>query len=66
MGDYHYHDNYLKKVLLLVYVFGKFINTCLNLYCLDPCHPCQDAMLKMNVVKLEKIFDIDLYLCIEK
>ena len=31
MGDYH--DNYLKKdVLLLPDVFGKFLDTCLKFY----------------------------------
>ena len=35
MGDYHYR--YLKKeVLLLVDVFGKFINTCLKFYWFHP------------------------------
>ena len=71
MGDYH--DHYLKKdVLLLADVFGKFINTCLKYYKLDPCHyfsspglSC-DAMLKMTDTKLEKISDIDKYLSIEK
>ena len=59
MGDYH--DHYLKKdVLLLTYVFEKFINICLKYYELDPCHYFSspglswDAMLKMNDVKLEK------------
>ena len=37
MGDYH--DHYLKKdVLLLADVSEKFINMCLKLYKLDPCH----------------------------
>ena len=37
IGDYH--DLYLKKdVLLLAYVFEKFISTCLEYYGLDPCH----------------------------
>ena len=71
MGDYH--DHYLKKdVLLLAVVFGKFIDTCLNFYGLDPCHYFSsprlswDAILKMTGVKLEKISDIDKYLFIEK
>ena len=71
MGDYH--DDYLKKdVLLLADVFEKFIKTSLK-YCeLDPCHYfispglSWDAMLKMTDVKLEKISDIDKYLFIEK
>ena len=71
MGDYH--DYYLKKdVLLLADVFERFINTCLKFYGLDPCHYFSspglswDAMLKMTDLKLEKIFDIDMYLFIEK
>ena len=71
MGDYH--DHYLKKdVLLLTDVFEKLIDTCLKLYKLDPCHYFSspglswDAMLKMTGVKLENIFDIDMYLFIEK
>ena len=71
MGDYH--DHYLKKdVLLLADVFEKFIDTCLKFYKLDPCHYFSspglswDAMLKMTGVKLEKIFDIDMCLFIEK
>ena len=34
MGDYH--DHYLKKDVLLLAVFEKFIDTCLQLYGLDP------------------------------
>ena len=71
MGDYH--DHYLKKdVLLLADVFEKFINTCIKLYGLDPCHYFSspglswDAMLKMTEIKLEKIPDIDKYLFIKK
>ena len=59
MGDYH--DNYLKKdVLLSADVFEKFINRCLKIYVLDPCHYFSsprlswDAMLKVTGVKLEK------------
>ena len=37
VGDYH--DNYLKKdVLLLVDVFEKFIDLCLKFYEFDLCH----------------------------
>ena len=71
MGDYH--DHYLKKdVLLLADVFEKFIDTCLKLYGLEPCHYFSsprlswDAILKMTSVKLEKISDIDKYLFIGK
>ena len=71
MGEYHNH--YLKKdVLLLTDVFEKFIDMCLKFYKLDPCHYFSspglswDTMLKMTGVKLEKIFDIDMYLFIEK
>ena len=59
MGDYH--DHYLKKdVLLLAYVFEKFIDTCLKFHELDPCHYYSspglgwDVMLKMTGVSLEK------------
>ena len=68
-----YHDHYLKKdVLLLADVFEKLFDTCLKFYKLDPCHYISspglswDAMLKMAGVRLEKVFDIDMYLFIEK
>ena len=71
MGDYH--DDYLKKdVLLLADVFEKFINTCLKYYGLDLCHYFSaprlswDAMLKMTGIELEKTSDINKYLFIEK
>ena len=72
IGDYH--DHYLKKDILLLAVFEKFIDTCLKFYWLDPCHYFTspglswDAMLKlvMTGVKLEKISDIDKYLFIVK
>ena len=71
MSDYH--DHCLKKdVLLLTDVFEKSIDTCLKFYGLDPCHYLNslglswDVMLKMTGVKLKKIFDIDMYLFIEK
>ena len=57
--------------MLLANVFGNFIDTC-KFYRLDSCHYFSspglswDAMLKMTDVKLEKIFDIDMYLFIEK
>ena len=68
----HYDDHYLKDVFLLDDVFEKFIGTCLKFYKLDPCHYFSspqlnwDAMLKMTGVKLEKIFNIGMYLFIEK
>ena len=69
----HYHDHYLRKdLLLLADIFEKFIDTCLKLYRLDPCHYfsspglSQHTMLKMILVKLEKISNIDKYLFIEK
>ena len=68
-----YPDHYLiKDVLSLVYVFEKFIGTCLKYYGLDSCHYFSspglswDTMLKMIDIKLEKISDIDKYLFIEK
>ena len=62
----------MKKILLLADVFKKIIDTCLKFYRLDPCHYFSspgliwDVMLKMAVVKLEKISDIYMYLFIEK
>ena len=71
IGDYH--DHYWKTdVLLLADIFEKFINRCLKLYKVDPCHYCSsfvlswDATLKMTGVELEKSFDIDMYLFVEK
>ena len=67
------HDLYLKTyVLLLVDVFEKFVEICLNYYRLDPCHYFSspglswDAMLKMTGIKLELISDVDMHLFIEK
>ena len=58
-GDYH--DNYLKKdVLLLNNVFEKFIDACLKYYELDPCHYFSspglswDAMLKNDKYRIRK------------
>ena len=69
----NYHDNYLKKdVLLLADVFEKLIDTCLKFYNLCYCHYFNfpglswDAILKMNGVRLEKMLDIYMYLFIEK
>ena len=71
MSDYH--NQYLKKdVLLLAGVFKKFVDTCLKLYGIFPCHYFSspglswDAMLKMTGVKLEKISDTVMYLFIKK
>ena len=68
-----YYEHYLKKdVLLLADFFENFIDSCLKFYKSDPCHYFSssglswDAMLKMTGVKLEKIFDIDMYLFTEK
>ena len=53
-------------------MFEKFINTCLDYYGLDPCHFFSspelswDAMIKMNVIKLDLIAEIDMHLFIEK
>ena len=58
--------------MLLADVFEKFIDTCLKFYKLDPCHYFSspglrwDAILKMTGVEVEKIFDIDMNLLIEK
>ena len=69
----NYHDNYLKKVvLLLADVFEKFISTCSKFYGIDTCHYFSspgmswDAMLKMTGIKFEEISDIDKYLFIAK
>ena len=71
MGDYHHH--YLKKnVLLLPDVFVKFLDTYLKFYKPDPCNYFSspglrwDAMLKITIVDLEKLSDIDMYLFFEK
>ena len=68
-----YQDLYLKTdVLLLVDMFEKFVESCLNYYRLDPCHYFSslglswDAMLKMTGIKLELINDINVHLFIEK
>ena len=69
----YYHDLYLKAdFLLLADVFGKFINTCLEYYGLDPCHHFNssrlswDAMLKITGIELELTSDNDMDLFIEK
>ena len=58
MGDSH--DYYLKKDVLLLAVFEKFIDTCLKFYKLDLCHYFSspglswDTILKTTGLKLEK------------
>ena len=70
MGDYH--DLYLKTVvLLLAYVFERFINMFLKCYGISPCHYfsspglSRDAMLKMTGIELELSSDIEMHLYIE-
>ena len=61
-----------KDVLLLGDVFEKFIDTCLKLYGLDPCHYFSfpglswDAMLKMTFARLDKTVDIEMYFFVGK
>ena len=71
MGDYH--DLYLKTdIWLLIDVFEKFINMCLEYYGLDTCHYFSspglslDAMLKTTEIELELISVTDMHLFIEK
>ena len=58
MGDYH--DHYLKKGVLLLAVFEKFIDTCVEFYKLDPCHYFsspglgRDLMLKNDWCEIRK------------
>ena len=66
MGEYH--DLYLKSdILLLSDVFENFRKTCLQYYKLDPCQyftspgSSRNATLKMNVVKLALIIDVDIF-----
>ena len=70
MSDYH--DLYLKAdVLSLPDVFKKFIGVFLEYYGLDRCHYLRslglnwDVMLKMTIVELQLISDIDMYLLVE-
>ena len=70
MSDYH--DLYLKTdVLSLADIFKKFIGVCLEYYGLDRCHYFRslglnwDVMLKMTIVELQLISDIDMYLFVE-
>ena len=71
MGDYH--DNYLKKdVLLMADVFGNFTSKSVKFYKLDLSHYFSsprlswNAMLKMTGIKLKLISDINMHLFIEK
>ena len=66
-----YHNFHLKiDVLLLCYVFEKFISVCLSDYGLDPCHYFSspgiswDAMFKLTGIQIEQIkyTDVDLFL----
>ena len=68
-----YHDLYLKTdVLLLCYVFERFISVCLKDYGLSRCHYFSspglswNAMLKMTGIQLEIINNIDVHLFLEK
>ena len=68
-----YHDSYLETdVLLLVDVFEKFVENCLNYYRLDTCYYfsspglCWDTMLKMTKTKLQTVHDVNMYIFIEK
>ena len=65
MSDYH--DLYLKTdVLSLADIFKKFIGVCLEYYGLDRCLGLNwDVMLKMTIVELQLISDIDMYLFVE-
>ena len=59
-------------MLLADKLFERFIDTCFKFCKLDPCHYFRspglswDAMLKMTGEKLEKIFDIEMYLFTKK
>ena len=58
--------------MLLADVFEKFVKTCLEYNCLDPCHYFNaprlsfDAMPKMTRIELELISDINVHLFVEK
>ena len=62
----------IKDALLLADVFKKFIDMCLKFYKLDSYHYFSSpglswyAMLKMTRIGLKKVFDIYMYLFIEK
>ena len=69
----NYHDLYLKcDILLLVDVFEKFKNRCLENYGLCPSNYVSvldlswDAMFSMTKVKLDIISDVEMYLFLKK
>ena len=69
----NYHDLYLKcDILLLVDVFEKFKNRCLENYRLCPSNYLSvldlswDAMFSMTKVKLDIISDVEMYLFLKK
>ena len=69
----NYHDLYLKcDILLLVDVFEKFKNRCLENYGLCPGNYLSvldlswDAMFSMTKVKLDIISDVEMYLFLKK
>ena len=69
----NYHDLYLKcDILLLVDVFQKFKNRCLENYGLCPSNYLSvldlswDAMFSMTKVKLDIISDVEMYLFLKK
>ena len=71
MGEYH--DLYLKTdVLLLTDVFENFRDLCMNEYGLDPAYYYTlpnfafDAMLKLTGVKIDLVYDQEMYEMIEK
>ena len=71
LGDYHKLYNEV-DVLLLADVFENFRDICIKNYKLDPGHYytapglAWDAALKVTVVKLELLSDIDMLLMMEK
>ena len=69
----NYHDLYLKcDILLLVDVFEKYKNRCLENYGLCPSNYLSvldlswDAMFSMTKVKLDIISDVEMYLFLKK
>ena len=69
----NYHDLYLKcDILLLVDVFEKFKNRCLENYGLCPSNYLSvldlswDAMFSMTKVELDIISDVEMHLFLKK